>query len=414
MTVTPFPKIHWLSQCLLTTGKNPKPLSVLANVLVALRHDPAFADGIGYDEFHRRPVLWRPLGSSALLNEPRELIEKDITDIQEWMQHAGLQQVAHDTVARAVESYAQEHSFHPVRAYLERVAEQWDGEPRTATFLPTVCGVRPTPYHIMIGRCFLIAMVARIFEPGCKADYMLVIEGDQGKLKSQMCHRLATPWFSDHLPDLSASQKEVSQALRGNWLIEIDEMHAFNKAETSHLKSFITRPLEHYRPPYARLYVDEPRQCLFIGTTNKDTYLKDESGGRRFHPLRAIKINLNVLESIRDQLLGEAVYLYRQGEPWWPSAAFEAEHIAPQQTARYDADAWNEPVGAYLKGKTSVTLMEVANLALHISTDRLGTADQNRIKRSLADLDWERTGRNSVGITTFGPKQSAGSEPVAE
>jgi predicted P-loop ATPase len=390
MTVAPFPsKRSWLNQCILGDGKNPKPLPIVANALIALRNDPAVRDAFGYDEMLRAPTLLHEIGEPLLgsVREPRPLTDKDVTDIQEWMQGAGLKRIAHETVRLAIDSYARDHAYHPVLSYLEEL--RWDGTPRLNNLLSRYLGAEQTAYTQAIGTMFLISMVARIFEPGCKADHMPVLEGSQGEMKSTACEIFAGQWFSDNLPDVT-SGKDVSQHLRGKWLIEVAEMHAMSRAEASLLKSFISRTHERYRPSYGRLEVIEPRQCVFIGTTNKDAYLRDETGGRRFWPVKTGAIDIGRLEDDRDQLFAEAVHLYRQGVSWWPDKQFEREHIQPQQEARYEADVWEEKIHDVLLDKSRVTVGQVAIDGLGFETPRIGRSEQNRIMAAMERVGWKR------------------------
>jgi predicted P-loop ATPase len=395
MTVAPFPsgKARWLNQCI--TDDKGKPLAILANALIALRNDPAVRDALAFDEMLRAPMLLHEIGEPFLGNvaEPRPLTDKDVTDIQEWMQGAGLKNVSHENVRLAVDSFARDNAYHPVLEYLNGLT--WDEVPRLHNWLTTHLGVEPTEYSTAVGAMFLISMVARIFEPGAKADHMLVLEGPQGVLKSSACEILGGEWFSENLPDITTG-KDVCQHLRGKWLVEVGEMHAMGKAEASLLKSFISRTTERYRPPYGRLEVIEPRQCVFIGTTNRDTYLRDETGGRRFWPVKTGKIDLEGLDQDRDQLFAEATHRYRHGEAWWPDKAFEREQIAPEQAARYEADAWEEAIGTHLAGVSTTTVLKVARAALGFNTDRLGTADQRRITAIMTNLGWER-GKRQAG-----------------
>jgi predicted P-loop ATPase len=377
----------WLAHCQYNKDGNLR--SNLVNTLVALREAPALREMFAYDDMLRAPILMKSLSEERF--KPRPVRDEDVTAVQEWLQRAGLTSVSKDTVHQAVDLHARVRAFHPVRDYLN--ALRWDGKPRVATWLHDYVGATQDAYAEGIGTMFLIAMVARVFKPGSKADYMLVLEGPQGTRKSATCAILGGHWFSDSLPDLRGGGKDVAQHLNGKWLIEIAELSALDRSEAAALKAFVTRAVERYRPSYGRKEVIEHRQCVFIGTTNKTAYLRDETGGRRFWPVKCGIIDTVALVRDRDQLFAEAVALYRQRTRWWPDAAFEAQHIKPEQDARYEADAWEEDIGKFLTGKERTTVSQVARDGLHILTPKLGTTDQRRISAALEQLGWVRGAR---------------------
>jgi predicted P-loop ATPase len=383
---------EWLAECL--KGTTGKPLGNLANALLALRSDPAFAQMFAYDEMLCAPVLLRTLDGDSEKFAMRPLTDVDVSLVQERLQKLALKQLGKDTTHQAVDAFAHENSFHPVRDYLNSV--EWDRTPRLKTWLYDYLGAENSVYAQTVGACFLISMVARIFEPGCKADHMLILERPQGELKSTACEVLGGKWFSDHLPEITAG-KDVSQHLRSKWLIEVSELHATSRAEAALLKSFITRRYERYRPSYGRKEVIEPRQCVFIGTTNRNTYLRDETGGRRFWPLSTGTIDIAALSADRDELFAEAVHAYRNGAQWWPDKTFEREHIAPEQAARYESDAWEDNIRDYVGTRSRVTIGQIAREALSIDTPRIGTSEQRRIAAALELLEWHRLPKDRTG-----------------
>lgn len=362
----------------------------VANVLIALRAAPELVDVFAFDEMQQTAVQMRDLpiapdGDRVLGPLPRPVRDVDLSQLQEWLQHCGLPKIGRDQVHQAVDQRAGECPFHPVRDYLS--ALKWDGHPRLCRWLSDYMGAADSRYVGGIGRMFLTAMVARIFQPGAKCDYMLVFEGEQGAGKSRACRALAGEWFSDHLPDIR--DKDAAQHLRGKWLIEIAELSAIGKADAEALKSFISRPEEKYRPPYGRKEVTEPRQVCFVGTTNRHAYLKDETGARRFWPVKVGSIDVDALTRDRDQLFAEAVADYDTGAHWWPDAAFEREHVVPEQRQRFEVDPWDETIREFSAGRNRLTITEIARQALGFDTIcKVGTSDQRRITSVLADMGW--------------------------
>ncbi|MEO5951567.1 MAG: virulence-associated E family protein [Chloroflexia bacterium] len=394
------PPLPWLSQCQRSNGKLQNNL---ANVLVGLRNDSLLSTAIAFNEMLGTTFLVKPLTIefNQLNFTPRPTMDHDVTRIQEYLQLAGLKGIGKDVTWQAIDARAMECKFHPLREHL--AALSWDGVVRIDKWLSKYLGAESGPYASRIGEMFLISMVARVFEPGCKVDYMLVLEGPQGAGKSTACSILGREWFSDCMPEVTGG-KDVSQHLAGKWLIEIAEMSAMNRAETSHLKAFVTRSSEQYRPPYARKEILQPRQCVFIGTTNKSVYLRDETGGRRFWPLKVGTIDSVGLKADRDQLLAEAVKQYQCGKQWYPDAEFERLYIKPEQQARFETDPWEHHIRSRLElfKSEKVYIRDLLIDELHIEPGRQSRSDSLRVAHILEHLGWIRLKKDSKGNVPWG------------
>ena len=254
----------------------------------------------------------------------------------------------------------------------------------------------PTPsekyaaYLRSVGSKWLIAAVARIYRPGCKADYVIILEGPQGIGKSTCLLILAgREWFADEIADLGT--KDSAQDLRGKWIVELAEVAALRRGEIERVKAFVSRNVDHYRPSYGRRSMDFPRQCVFAGTTNADAYLADETGNRRFWPVKVTGLQLDALERDRDQLWAEAVARFKAGESWWLDREVEA-FAAEEQEQRRQGDPWEEPILDWLGRQTKAehTVAEILQGAIGREVGDWTQRDMNRVVRCLRANGYER------------------------
>ena len=235
--------------------------------------------------------------------------------------------------------------FDPVRDYLDSL--KWDGEARLDDWLVQYCGAEDTKLNRAIGRKMLIAAVRRVRSPGCKFDYIVVLEGEQGVGKSSLLKLLAGEEnFTDN-EIIGLDKREQQEAIQGIWIYEVAELDGLHKSDVTKVKLFASKTVDSARPAYARSRVDRPRRGIFVATTNEVTYLRDTTGNRRFWPVRVGKIDLAQVKEDRNQLWAEACEFEASGEPLvipevlWPDAA-------EQQQARTELDPWEDAIIAKL------------------------------------------------------------------
>lgn len=295
-----------------------------------------------------------------------------------------------DVAAQAIEAVARDREVHPVMDYLDGL--EWDGVPRIDDAMKTYFGAEASPYAETLGRILFVSAVARIMSPACKADSTVIMEGAQGTGKSTAIRTRFDPWFSDEIADLGS--KDAAMQCAGVWAIEIAELSSMTRSEVERIKAFLTRTTDRFRPPYGRRVIEVPRRCIFVGTTNLDEYLKDESGNRRFLPVRTGRINIDALARDRDQLWAEAVTLQAAGAKWWLVNPGMEQAAQAEQRARLVTDPWEPNVAEFVShlqtpDRPGVSISQILS-GLDVKLERRTQAEANRVARILKGLGFTR------------------------
>ncbi len=373
-------------------------LPVAANAVVILTHDDSWVGVLAHDAF-RDAVVTTRVPPWDEVDAPAKAAsggwsDADTVRAGNWLaRHYGVQfNIA--IVEQAVTVVAARTLLHPVRDWLG--ALKWDGSARIDRRFTDYFGADDSAYVYGVGARFMIGAVARVFQPGAKVDCTPVLEGCQGIGKSTGIQRLAGEAWCFDTP-ITMGEKDGYQSLRGKWIGELGELHALSRSDLNRAKNFLTATVDTYRPSYGRRSRDFPRQCVFYGTTNASEYLRDETGNRRFWPVRCSRVDLDGITRDREQLWAEAHQRYVSGERWHVDSADFRALCEEQQEQRFVSDAWEGPVEEWLMSSghpgrraQGVTTGEVLAGALGMTAERWSKGDQDRVASVLRRLGWER------------------------
>lgn len=368
---------------------------LLANAITMIGDTPGPWDGVlGYDTFSDQVVLLAPPPwSETSPADWRRQVWGDYEDLRaaEWLQRMEVP-VSPGVALEAVQVVARRRSFNPLVDWLEGLS--WDGRSRLDTWLTYYLGVDDTTFARAAGAKWMISGIARAMQPGCKVDHMLVLEGPQDLGKSTALRILSNEWFTDEIG--TPGDKDTAMQIAGVWIVEVPELDTIRRTDVETVKAFLTRTFDRFRPPYGRHVRQVERQCIFAGTVNHGSYLRDETGARRFWPVRCTAIDLEGLAADRDQLWAEAVVRWRKGETWWMDTTELREAAVRAQADRYAGDPWEDLVDARLTMRTQVTVGELLEEVLGIPTFQRSQAHQTRVAKILRTRGWRRTRGQAV------------------
>jgi predicted P-loop ATPase len=374
-----FEKKDWHAN-LIRSSRDDNPRAIFANAVTALREAPDFSGLLAYSQFSMGVTCTRPTPWGATVTEWTDHEDRLTAN---WLQHQGVY-VSVEVAGQAAQTVAKDQTFHPVKAYLDPL--EWDGIKRLEIWLGKYLGVASSDYTAAVGARWMISAVARIYNPGVKADCCLILEGAQGIKKSTSLGVLGGEFFADEIADLGS--KDAAMQTRGAWIIEIAELDSMSRGEVSKIKAFMSRGTDRFRPPYGKRVIESPRQCVFAGSVNHTEYLRDATGGRRFWPVTCGEIDIDKLRRDRDQLWAEAVVRYRAGDPWWLDTAELNREAEQEQQDRFEGDPWDELIAQWLPSHESVSIGQVLEM-IGKPKESWTQADKLRIGRSLRNMGWE-------------------------
>lgn len=325
----------------LDTDKNGNYCSSLKNFCRIISKDPNF-DCVKYNTFADRVVISNPLPWDNGQKYPRDWKDNDDSSLRVYLNDEpySMNPKPQDVRDAFNSVIINDRAYHPIRDYIKTLT--WDGTPRLDRLFIDYFGAEDTELNRAMTRKAFTACIARVLNPGCKYDNVLVIIGEEGIGKSSLLRKMGRDWFSDSITSIEG--KEGMEQIPGKWVIEFSELSSLNKAETEAIKSFISKTDDTYRAAYGRKSERHLRQCVFFATTNVSNFLRGNNGNRRFWPMETgVKPPTHdyfeeFTEYIVNQMWAEAKHFYEEGEPLYLDKALEDEARQVQDDHNEDED----------------------------------------------------------------------------
>lgn len=369
-------------------GDPPKPLLILENICRVVETDETLKEKFRYNEFSymvevNKDGVWDVMQDIDIIETRRYIAQN----------YSSFVRASKDMVLDAIVSLAHKRKVNPPKDYLTGLV--WDGEARLDTWLHHAFGVANDDTYAAIGSNWMKGLVKRVLHPGCQFDEVLVLEGEQGWRKSSSLRALGKPW---HVETTYTGDKDFFLALAKNIIVEFSEGDIFSRASVRAIKALITKTEDQYRLPYERSVQTLKRGCVFAMTTNDSQYLKDETGNRRWLPVKLGRVaDIEWIVDNRDQLYAEAVHrveVLRETTWEYPQEALKA-----MQEDRMEHEAYMEEIEDWYlslsierrdKGLTLQDVYSAVYLKYQNNGPKMKKEDEWEISRILRKMGIER------------------------
>lgn len=375
-----------------TRDKNGKIEASINNVYLAVQRPDICQIKIRFDQF-KDEIMFAPFGSE----EWQALTDADYSRLRIGLEKGGFKPIGRELIRDIVLLVADEHPFDSAVEWLSRL--EWDGVPRVKDFLSEYFKAEKNDYTDAVSLYLWSALAGRVLHPGIKADMVPILIGDQGCGKSSGVAALSP--CPDYFCEISFAEKEedLARKMRGRLVCEIGELRGLHNRDLEAIKAFITRTHENWIPKYREFATQFPRRLIFIGTTNQDEILSDDTGNRRFLPVRVSDVNVEGIKTNLEQLWAEAKELFNI-----KGIQFNVvENLAKLEHSKYTIrDAWEEIVIEWLHkedaltgikpiSKKYITTAEVLKWAIGIDQKNISRREEIRIGKVLHNLGFKKT-----------------------